>query len=233
VRQLVNRELGRWMVPALAMLVVFVLYTSVAAIVIVASGGPTAMATAIDGTYEDDDFDGTVTDDGDEPVEVAPTEPPDDAVIDPRLTATCAELFSPSVVSAANAAGLVLNPTWAEGAQPGGLSLQDPELASVLATLPAIDCRWVGPNGDSGIGIRSVVALVDANQTAWLAGRFGALGYRPQSELGSTRYFFEANAGGTPYGESHFVREGVWFSTHWVSYGPKGYTADMVNNYFS
>ncbi len=148
------------------------------------------------------------------------------------LGVTCTDLFSQGVVSAANSAGLVLNPAWADGTDPGGLSLQDPELAAVLASTPSLDCRWLSPNGGSGVGIRSVIAVVDADQAAWLNGRFAALGYRPQNELGGTRYFFEANAGGTPYGESHIVREGIWFATHWLSYGPKGYTADMVTNYF-
>lgn len=232
MKQLLKQELGRWGVPAVAMLVIFVLYTAVASIVLVVSGGPATMASAIDESFEGGEAEETVTDDGEEEVDVVPTDPPQDAVTDPRLTATCAELFSPSVESAANAAGLVLNPTWSAGTPPGGLSLQDPELASVLATVPALDCRWVGPNGDSGVGIRSVLAVVDADQAAWLNARFAGLGYRPQNELGGTRYFFEANSGGTPYGESHIVREGIWFATHWVSYGPKGYTADMVTNYF-
>lgn len=232
-----NRELVRWGVPAAVLLIVFVLYTSIASIVLVTSGGPAAMAAASERedpdsaeTAEGNDsetVDGATdaTTDADEPV-AAPV------VSDPRLPASCDELFSSSVVSAANSAGLVLNPTWADGTDPGGLAFQDPSIASIIAAHPSIDCRWLSPNGGSGVGIRSVIAVVTADEAASLNAHFAALGYRPQSELGGTRYFFEASAGGTPYGESHIIRDGIWFATHWLGYGPKGYTADMVTNYF-
>lgn len=229
MKQLWDRDLLRWGLPGAVALIVFVLYTSVASIVLVSAGGPTAMASAVEG----DDSNDYSADDFEEDVNIAPTDPLETALTDPRLPDSCDALFSSSVVTAANAAGLLLNPAWADGADPGGLALQDPELASVLASVPALDCRWLGPDGGSGVGIRSVIAAVDADEAAWLNARFAGLGYRPQNELGGTRYFFEANAGGTPYGESHIVREGIWFATHWVSYGPKGYTADMVANYFA
>jgi hypothetical protein len=229
-----NRELVRWGLPAAALLVVFVLYTSIASIVLVASGAPAAMSAAADGDLASG-TDGVPEDGGDADDPDAEPEPDPVATpvaTDPRLPASCDELFSPGVVSAANAAGLVLNPEWSVGTDPAGLSLQDPTLAAMLADQPSIDCRWLSPNGGSGVGIRSVIAVVTAEEAAALNGQFAALGYRPQNELGGTRYFFEANAGGTPYGESHIVRDGIWFATHWLSYGPRGYTADMVTNYF-
>ena len=237
-----NRELLRWGLPAVAMLVVFVLYTSIAAIVLVASDGPATMVAAADGEFAegggfDSDDDGTSTgsdSETDEPDAATGTEtdpePEAPAVSPPN--AACEELFSASVVSAANANGLVLNPSWADGSAPGGLGLQDAELADMLANVPSIDCRWLNPNGGSGAGIRTTVSTVTNDQAAWINGRLAALGYTGQSELGGTRYFFE-NKAGTPFGESHIVVNGVWFATHWLSYGPKGYTADVVTNYFN
>ena len=40
----------------------------------------------------------------------------------------------------------------------------------------------------------------------------------------------EAEAGA--WGESHFLREGVWIATGWVNAGPNGYTHDMVTTIF-
>jgi hypothetical protein len=231
--RIMGRETGRWGLPALALFVVFLLYTGVASIALVVSGAPEVMASAIRGNPDGDQGPGDgVPPDAGEEIEVVPTDEPEAIPDDPRLTSTCADLFSPKVVSAANSAGLVLNPEWAEGTDPGGLVLKDRKLAAVLADAPALDCRWLSPNGGSGVGIRSVIAGVDPDQAAWLNRRFARLGYISQKELGGTRYFFEARADGTRYGESHIVRDGVWFATHWLGYGPRGYTADMVKNYF-
>lgn len=232
---LMNRELVRWGVPAAILLIVFVLYASVASIVLVASGGPEAMAIAaaddpsdeVGDDVDEESGDGDVTDpgaDADEPV-VAPA-------TDPLLPSSCESLFSSNVVSAANSAGLVLNPSWADGTDPGGLTLVDPVLASTLASAPSLDCRWLSPNGGSGVGIRSVIAVVTYDQALELDTRLSALGYTAVDELGGTRYYFESSSGGEPYGESHLVRDGLWFATHWLGYGPKGYTADMVVNHF-
>lgn len=183
----------------------------------------TSMSSYASDEYDDGDYseDEIVVDD--EPVaEVAAPSGP-----------TCEQLFSSSVVADANAFGLVLNPPWADGTDPGGLALQDPELAQLVATSSGLDCRWLTPGGGSGYGIRTTVIPLDSSTAAWVSGRLAGLGYASQSEAQGTRYFFEASADGSAYGESHMVVGGVWFATHWVEYGPRGYTVDVVTNYFS
>ena len=242
---LMNREIVRWGVPAAVLLIVFVLYAGVASIVLVASGGPEQMAVAaaddpfddVDESDADGGGSGTENDtDTSEPgtdTETPDEEPAAAPGSDPLLPSSCESLFSSTVVSAANSAGLVLNPSWADGTSPGGLTLSDPTLASALANAsPSLDCRWLSPNGGSGVGIRSVIAVVTRDQALDLDTRFAALGYTAVDELGGTRYYFESTSGGERYGESHLVRGGLWFATHWLGYGPKGYTADMVVNHF-
>src|SRR5690606_29461516 len=121
-------EGGRWALPAVAMLIVFLLYTSVAVITVVASGGPALVAAAADGTRGLDETEESDGLDQEREETAAPTTEPTPAVTpsappapDPRLPASCEALFSSSVVDAANNAGLVLNPPWSVGTAPGGL----------------------------------------------------------------------------------------------------------------
>ena len=34
------------------------------------------------------------------------------------------------------------------------------------------------------------------------------------------------------WGESHFIRDGIWIATKWVNASPDGYTHDMVTTIF-
>jgi len=46
-------------------------------------------------------------------------------------------------------------------------------------------------------------------------------------ESGGTRCVIEREESAT-WGESHFVRDGIWIATRWGVSGPSGCTADIV-----
>lgn len=149
------------------------------------------------------------------------------------LPTSCGSLFSASMRANIEGEGLVLNPSWADA--PGsGLSLADANLGSQLSALPQLKCRWLTPGGGGEVGVDTTIASVTTAQADAVESRLASLGYSAISELGGTRYVWAvgATSEGYPQGESHIVRGGLWFATHWLNYGPSGYTADMIHNVF-
>ena len=190
-------------------------------------------------------FDETVTDgdsgfdDSSDDSFDAPEESTDEVTEEPvappasqsNLPSSCGEAFSETMKNTVQGAGLTLNPSWSIGEPSYGLSITDSNLRGTLAGLEQLKCRWLNPEGGGEVGIETTIAVVDASQGSAVNSRLASLGYTPLSELGGTRYVWERGA--TPdsdrYGESHIVVGGLWFATHWLSYGPNGYTADVVN----
>jgi hypothetical protein len=147
------------------------------------------------------------------------------------LPASCDELYSDGMQATIEGDGLVLNPAWS---QEDGLRLptNDEELSALLDPLPRLDCGWLPPEGGGEVGVITSVAQVTEEQQAAVEARFLELGWAQIEELGSVRYVLEEEGGGNRLGQSHVLRNGLWFATGWVNYGPTGYTADMVAQVF-
>lgn len=167
--------------------------------------------------------DGTFDDPANDPVE--PTAQSD------ALPASCSDIFSEGMKQTVRGAGLTLNPSWSVEQPSHGLSITESSLRDQLAALPQLKCRWLGPEGGGEVGIETTIAVVTDSQGSTVNSRLASLGYTPLSELGGVRYVWERGptADSDAYGESHIVVGGLWFATHWLAYGPNGYTADVVH----
>ena len=60
----------------------------------------------------------------------------------------------------------------------------------------------------------------------------GDLGYNCYEELEGTRCVVEQEGEVGAFGESHFMRSGIWIATGWVNAAPDGYTHDIVATVF-
>lgn len=159
----------------------------------------------------------------------APAPQPSVSLAESRIPSTCAELYSAGTAAAIQAAGFRLG-TSARLNSPAGTS--DLTLAGLMGGKPRLECTW-HPSDANKAGLETSVVEIDAATTAAVTARLQALGYASLGELGGTRYFFEATGSdGVRYGESDMLRDGLWFATRWLQYGPDGYTADMVGQVF-
>jgi hypothetical protein len=197
-------------------------------------GAAQAPIYAYDGGFPDDESAGDgFADESEEPVEpeqpVIP-EPTEEPVAQGPLPASCEDAFSASLKQQMEAAGLVLNPSWSVGEPSYGLAITDSNLRGQLESLPQLKCRWLSPSGGGEVGIETTIAVVTPSQASGVNSRLASLGYTPLTELGGVRYVWEKKATSTsdPHGESHIVLGDLWFATHWLNYGPMGYTADVV-----
>lgn len=207
---------------------------------VAAAQGPDASSVIgdeVDGESGSDESDDTEDPDG-EATDAATTG--DDAETDggdaasgTPLPGSCDSLFSASMRANVEGAGLALNPAWASGTSAAD-SITDGTLRSQLSGLPQLSCRWLTPLGGGEVGVDTTVASVTSSQASAINARLASLGYTSISELGGVRYVWEVgeSAESYPMGESHIVRDGLYFGTHWLNYGPSGYTADMVHNVF-
>lgn len=153
------------------------------------------------------------------------TTPPPASII----PSTCGDLYSASMVAAIEGAGFHLG-TAARLHSPAGTA--DAQLANLMGDSQRLECTWHPLDGNP-IGLETSVLEVNAATSAAVMARLQALGYAPLNELGGVRYVIErVRADGTAYGESHMLRDGVWFATEWLHYGPYGYSANMVAQVF-
>lgn len=160
--------------------------------------------------------------------EPAPVTPPTATLLPgtPK-PASCDEIYSPTMLSAFG--DLALNPAWT--AEPGADvrdGAEDPELLAIINASEHLSCRWVSPVGASGSGVSTNVVWVTAEQTAAVEARLRALGMECYEELEGLRCITETNTETDNFGQSHFLRGGIWLATVWVNAGPDGYTHDMV-----
>ncbi|TFD86468.1 hypothetical protein E3T61_16300 [Cryobacterium lactosi] len=140
---------------------------------------------------------------------------------------SCGEIYSPAMVNAFG--DLVLNPPWTT--EPGADvsdGSDDPELLAVINATEHLSCRWVSPVGPSGTGVATNVVWVTEAQTAAVEARLRALGMECYEELGGLRCITETTTDTDNFGQSHFLRGGIWLATVWVNAGPDGYTHDMI-----
>ena len=152
------------------------------------------------------------------------------AVLEPGTPkpASCEQIYSPTMVGAFG--GLALNPAWTT--EPGAAvrdGADDPELRAIINSTEHLSCRWVTPDGASDTGVSTSVVWVTAEQAAAVEARLRGLGMECYEELGGLRCITETTTDIGKYGQSHFLRGGIWLATIWVNAGPDGYTHDMVN----
>jgi hypothetical protein len=143
------------------------------------------------------------------------------------LPASCDELFGDPMRGTIEGAGLILNPEWHQSSGETRLPSEDPELQEILGGVQRLDCAWL-QESPGQVGIYTSVSQVTDDQAAAVTARMEELGYTGIEELGGVRYITETTGDGNTLGESHLIRDGLWFGTLWLNYAPTGYTADMV-----
>jgi len=143
---------------------------------------------------------------------------------------TCDQLYSPEMVTAFGDA--VLNPAWTEADDSGvRYGSDDPELISVIgASTGTLTCVWGNEIGGSWRGLTTNVVFVTAEQSATVQARLVAEGLDCYEELGGLRCLVETAEENGTWGESHFLRGGIWLATRYVNAGPDGYTHDIIAN---
>lgn len=146
----------------------------------------------------------------------------------PRPT-DCEELYSPAMVDAFGE--LVLNPDWTTA--PGEDTQRGPTdeaLREVYEENDNLLCIWTTAEGASGTGVTTAVVWVDNDEREAVADRLAELGFNCYEEREGLRCVTETTTEDGTYGESHFLRDGIWLSTQYTNAGPAGYTLDIVDN---
>jgi hypothetical protein len=143
---------------------------------------------------------------------------------------TCSALFSDAYSAELVRAGMRLESEWNGSREPGSV---DANLQRMLAEDTVIGCYWVHERDAERAALLTLVAEVNGAEQEATAARLTELGYTKLSEHGGVRFVGQLpTEGGQSAGESHFLRDGVWFATRWYGHGPYGYTADMVDQVF-
>lgn len=197
----------------------FIIATVVIAVLVVASGALVSSLVSASGSEEKPQKSAAPPADEERPL---PENQPGPTLAGPN-PATCEELYSPEMMTQLTNTGLPLNdPSMADSVGTG-----DGELQTLISQAPQhLECSW-GYAGDYGL-TTSVVRLDDAGVQA-VRDRMDAAGFSCSEEDQGTRCLTSFTEGGTRYGESHFLREGVWLATKWVNFAPSGYTPDMID----
>lgn len=142
------------------------------------------------------------------------------------IPADCADLYTRDWQAEL---ALALNPAWADTPESGvRYASGDVGLQTMLEATTQLTCIWATPEGGSDVGITTNVAsLTDVQQEEMLA-HLGDLGYDCYEEFDGSRCVVEQEGEVGAFGESHFLRSGVWIATGWVNAAPDGYTHDIV-----
>ena len=162
------------------------------------------------------------------PTPTGPVEPPRDS----RVPTDCDEVYSRDMASTLTGAGLVLQDatTPAVIEEPGS---EDEVLRELLGERPLVECVWLDSGGGTQSGVLTVIAEATTERAAAVELRAGQLGMTRLVENGGHRWIVEGRTdAGVRTGESHFLRDGLWFATRWYGYGPFGYTSDMARQVF-
>ncbi|PFG32169.1 hypothetical protein [Paramicrobacterium agarici] len=134
---------------------------------------------------------------------------------------SCEQIYSEEMYSYLTGTGMPLN----DQSVAENVGSYDPELIAVINGIEHLDCSW-GFAGD--YGLTTSVTRVNADAVKTVRERMTELGYNCHDEDGGTRCLTSATEAGNRYGESHFVRDGLWLATAWVNFAPEGYTPDIV-----
>ncbi|WP_166999227.1 hypothetical protein [Paramicrobacterium fandaimingii] len=195
----------------------FIISTIVIAVLVVASGA--FVATLVSGSAD----------------EAAPPPKPQPAAPDRPLPenqpsavragpnpTSCEQIYSDEMYGYLTDTGMPLN----DASVDDNVGSRDDDLAAVITGAEHLDCSW-GFAGD--YGLTTSVTRLDADTMQAVRDRMTELGYNCEDEDGGTRCLTAATEAGNRYGESHFLRDGLWLGTAWVNFAPDDYTPDIVH----
>jgi hypothetical protein len=154
------------------------------------------------------------------------TDPPEASVID--IPATCAGIYTRDW--SAEMAPRVLNPAWIDDPVRGfkRWGSNDVGLVTVLEATTRLECNWVPESGAGHLFLVTGVAQLTPDQQGSTLDYLAESDMECYDELSGTRCVMEREEAGETWGESHFLREGIWIATRWGGNGPDGYTHDIV-----
>jgi hypothetical protein len=140
---------------------------------------------------------------------------------------SCDQLYRPAMVQALG--DLELNPAWARAPDAGvSHGTDDPALRALIDDADHLTCVWASPYGGSGSGLITNLVWVTPEQSAAVEARLAADGLSCAAEAGGRRCVIETIDDEGTFGESHFLRDGIWLATKYTNAGPDGYTQDIV-----
>ena len=146
--------------------------------------------------------------------------------------ASCTQLYSPEMVQALG--GLALNPAWTQESDSGvSHGTDDDALRAEIDTLDHLTCVWASPYGGSDVGIVTNVVWVTPEQSAAVEARLIANGLECFGQSDGRRCIIQTNTLDGAFGESHFLRNGIWLATKYTNAGPLGYTQNIIDNLWS
>ncbi|HLP23402.1 MAG TPA: hypothetical protein VK139_05110 [Microbacteriaceae bacterium] len=125
-------------------------------------------------------------------------------------------------------APFVLNPDWTK--TDGGIGTNARTLEVLLAPNVRLTCHWGKETGGGDSGIITSVAQLDDAGVAEVKARINELNWTCFDVSGGVRCITEESDPNGTWGESHFLRDGVWVATRWVNLAPDGYTADIISS---
>ena len=190
----------------------------------------TAIAVLKPQLFSPDAAPGAVSPTATPPPSPSPSDPPV-VVVDTVLPLECEALFKQRMRAALSRQGLTLatSLSGAEKARPGSA---DRQLRALMRNHDSLDCYWLDEDGGERAAVLTRALEPGHRVTTKAKARLIALDFTEQRDEHGVRYFIESSSGAEPSGESHYLREGVWFATHWYGVGPRGYTNHMVDNVF-
>ncbi|TFB96780.1 hypothetical protein E3O42_16715 [Cryobacterium adonitolivorans] len=143
--------------------------------------------------------------------------------------ASCDDLYSAEMVAAFGR--MELNPAWLDELDNDmKIGEDDPVQQGVIDANDSLLCQWGMPEGPSGAGVSTVVVWVDAEDSATIQAHLADRGDSCSEQQGGLRCTTEGSNDEGYFGESHFLRDGIWVATEYSNAGPEGYTLDIVNN---
>jgi hypothetical protein len=171
---------------------------------------------------------GTVTTDAATTPPAAETEAPQASDTSVVIPASCADIYTRDWT--ADLAPRVLNPPWTSDPASGfkRYGSNDVGLVTVLEATTRLECNWVPEGGAGHVFLITGVAELTLEQQGSTLDYLVGTDLGCYDELGGTRCVIEGEEGGENWGESHFIRDGIWIATKWGGSGPSGYTHDIV-----
>lgn len=162
----------------------------------------------------------------------APEPPPEPAPAVVVIPASCDGIYTRDW--SADLAPRVLNPAWIDdaGSDFKRWGSNDVGLVTMLEGTTQLECNWVPESGAGHVFLVTSVASLTPEQQGSTLDYLVTTGMDCYDQSGGTRCVIEGDEGGEAWGESHFVREGIWIATRWGGSGPTGYTQDIVTALF-
>ncbi|WP_167132475.1 hypothetical protein [Paramicrobacterium chengjingii] len=195
----------------------FIISTIVIAVLVVASGA--LVSTLVSGSAED--AAPAPKEQPAAPERPLPENQPSAVLAGPNPT-SCEQIYSEEMYSYLTGTGMPLN----DQSVDDNVGSHDDDLAAVINGAEHLDCSW-GFAGD--YGLTTSITRLDADTMQAVRDRMTELGYNCEDEDGGTRCLTSGTEGGNRYGESHFLRDGLWVATAWVNFAPNNYTPDIVH----